>query len=70
MSTFFGYIGEILHFRSSLYFINQKIKINEEKGKSKSEQEKTELQHFEYKMIGDEAKFLCDWCEYTANTNR
>ena len=38
--------------------------------KVKANKDKTELQQFEYKMIGDQAKFLCDRCEYNANTNR
>ena len=38
--------------------------------KVKNNKDKTELQQFESKMIGDEAKFMCDRCEFTGNTNR
>ena len=32
--------------------------------------DKTELQNFEVKLIGDEARFMCDRCEYTGPSNK
>ena len=32
--------------------------------------DKAEMQNFDRKMVGDIAKFLCDKCDYTANSNR
>ena len=38
--------------------------------KVKAYKDKTELQQFETKMVGDEAKFACDRCDFMGNTNR